>query len=168
MALSPSDFEAIRNLYGRYCVAIDTGDLDAVLECFAPDAVITYDGLPAETGRNRPHRGLEEIGELTAGVYRGTQGHVFHVQHIQTIEGDGDEARVSVYAEVLRRGQTPRAGTILTETAEDVVTRIDGKWVYSRREGRMDSHDSQPVSADPLVIARDNYVDAGLPASANE
>lgn len=160
MPLSPEDYEAIRELYGRYSRAVDSGDLDEFAACFAPDADYSYEGLPEHLGRNGSHVGHEEIRALAADIWAGTQGHVLHIQVPQTIHGDGDTAHVVVYDHVLRRGQAPHAGVIHTATAEDTLVRSGGGWVYQVRVGHIHVHDSAPAATDPLVQARDSLVAA--------
>ncbi|MFG1646308.1 nuclear transport factor 2 family protein [Amycolatopsis sp. NPDC049252] len=160
MPLKPEDYEAIRGLYGRYSMAVDTGDLDAFVACFAPDADYSYEGLPEHLGRNGSHVGHEAIRALAADIWAGTQGHVTHVQVPQTISGDGDEAQVVVYDHVLRRGPAPHAGVIHTATAEDTLVRLGDGWVFKVRVGHIHIHDTTPEPTDVLVQARDSLVAA--------
>jgi hypothetical protein len=167
MSLTPADYEGIRNLYGRYSRAVDSGDLQGFAECFASDAVYSYGGLPDEANRNGAFVGLEEIKAMGAGIYADTQGHCMHWFNPLTIEGDGDEARVYAYGMVLRRGQAPYSGVILTAAADDKLVRIDGKWVYKERIGYIDPlpEDMALPTNDVLVTARDNFVDSVLSPS---
>lgn len=160
--LTPLDYEAIRALYGRYSLAVDSGDFDAYVACFAPDAIVRYEGLPEHLGRNGEHRGRDALRSLAEDVFAGTQGQVLHVQIPQTIRGHGDEAHVVVYDHVFRRGQVPYSGIIHTATAEDTLVRDGDAWVYQLRVGHIHNHTSTPVSEDVLVVARDNFVTAAL------
>ena len=160
MPLQPEDYEAIRNLYGRYSIAVDTGDHDAFVACFAPDADYSYEGLPEDLGRNGSHIGHEAIRALAVDIWAGTQGHVLHVQGPITIEGDGDHAYAITYDHVLRRGQAPYAGVIHTATAEDTLVRLEGRWVFKVRVGHIHVNGATPESTDVLVVARDEFVAA--------
>lgn len=163
MALRPEDYEAIRNLYGRYSLASDTGDADAFAECFLPDGVNTFDGLPAHLGRNGSQSGRNEIRALAAGIFAGGQGHLLHSEVPMTIEGDGDVARAIVYVQVFRRGQSPHPGVILTATGEDTLKKTDVGWRFALRVGHMNvsPQDADALSADALVHARDQFIQAG-------
>ena len=49
--------EAIRNLKGRYCIAVDTKDRDLFASLFTPDATVDYSGAqvdPNEPAAGRP------------------------------------------------------------------------------------------------------------------
>ena len=166
MSLLPEDYHAIRNLYGVYATAIDSGDIDAAMSTFAPHAIVVYEGLPVGLDRNGRHSGLEAIRALTKDVADGTAGHVMHLELPQTIDGDGDEAHVRLYAQIFRRGQAPFAGTILTDVAEDTLVKVDGSWLVTLRVGHMDSENAVPASTDVLVNARDRFVEAGAQAGS--
>lgn len=162
MPLQPEDYEAIRNLYGRYSIAVDTGDLDAYVDCFTPDARYSFEGLPDDLGRNRPHIGHEELRALGASISGGTLGHVLHNQAALTIEGDGDEAHVNSIDHVVRRGQAPHSGSILTGHSKDTVVRSGDRWVYKIRVGYVDVHEATPAPTDELVAERDKFVHTAL------
>lgn len=162
MPLNPEDYEGIRDLYGRYCIAVDTGDMDLYVGCFTPEAVWTLVGLPEDLGRNRSFTGHEELRAVGANIYAGTQGHVLHNQMALTIEGDGDTAIVHQIDWVTRIGQAPYSGSVLTGGARDVVVRQGSEWVYQERAGYIDREDALPASSDPLVVERDAFVDAVL------
>jgi hypothetical protein len=165
MPLAPADYEAIRNLYGRYSRAVDTGDMDTFRTLFAEDATYSYDGgLPEEVGRKGSFQGVNEIVEMGAGVYRDTQGHCMHWNLPLTIDGDGEVAHAFVYGMVLRRGQAPYSGVILTTTAEDTFGRRDGRWVFTNRVGHLDPlpEDMPLPTTDVLVTANDDIVRAVL------
>src|SRR5713226_3831411 len=127
MALAPMDYESIRNLYGRYSLAVDTGDVEAFARCFTADASYGYEGLPPEANRDGAHVGREAIKAMGAGIYADTQGHCKHVFFPLTIEGKGDEADVVAYGMVLRTGQAPYSGVILTASTRDTVVRSGGE-----------------------------------------
>ncbi len=168
MALAPADYESIRNLYGRYSRAVDSGDMETFARLFTADAKYSYDaGLPEEAGRKGMYEGVEAITAMGAGVYADTQGHCMHWSLPLTIEGDGDEAHVFVYGMVLRRGQAPFSGVILTTTAEDTLVRRDGEWVFKERVGHLDPlpRDMPLKTADVLVTANDDLVNAILDTS---
>lgn len=162
MPLQPTDYEAIRNLLGRYSIAVDTGDLDAYVGCFAPDARFSFEGLPDGLGRNRTYSGHEELRALGASIHDGTSGHVLHHQAALTIEGDGDQAHVNAIDTVVRRGQAPYSGSVLTAHSQDTVVRSGDRWVYQVRVGYIHVHDAPPAPTDVLVVERDAFVSTAL------
>jgi hypothetical protein len=165
MPLTPTDYEAIRNIYGRYSRAVDTGDMETFRTLFAIDATYSYDGgLPEEVGRSGSFNGVDEIVEMGAGVYADTQGHCMHWNLPLTIDGDGDIAHAFVYGMVLRRGQAPFSGVILTTTAQDTFIKKDGDWVFQTRVGHLDPlpKDMPLPTHDVLVTANDDLVAAVL------
>lgn len=162
MALNPLDYEAIRNLYGRYAIAVDTGDAEGYAQCFAEDGTLSFEGLVPAADRNGAHTGRETFKAMLVGMFTKTQGHCLHVSNIQTIEGEGDEAHVIAYAQVLRRGQAPYSGVILTGISRATVVRSGNEWVYQDLALGIDPMPAEwPVqSNDVLVAVRDDFVKA--------
>ena len=128
------------------------------MTCFASDATWQYAGLPDEIDRSRPFFGHDELRQLAIDLTSSSGGQMLHVVHLQLIDGEGDTARTVHYGEVLRRGQAPNAGVILTDIAEDTLVRVAGGWVFQSRAGYVDSHRRLPPSSDVLVAARDAFV----------
>jgi hypothetical protein len=95
-------------------------------------------------------------------MFAKTHGHCLHVSNIQTIEGEGDEAYVVAYAQVLRRGQVPYSGVILTGVSRATVVRSGSEWVYKDLVLGVDPMPAEwPVqSNDVLVAVRDDFVKA--------
>jgi uncharacterized protein (TIGR02246 family) len=164
MALNPLDYEAIRNLYGRYSIAVDTGDPEMYANCFAEDGTLSFEGLVPAADRNGAHSGREKFKAMLNGMFAKTQGHCLHISAIQTIEGEGDEAQVIAYAQVLRRGQAPYSGVILTGVSRATVVRSGADWVYKDLALGIDPMPADwPVqSKDVLVAASDDFVAAVL------
>lgn len=81
MAQTPAD--EIRNVLGRYSVAVDDRDFEAVARVFAVDAVASYSGLTIPRGREHVVDHIRGIGRTTVS------------QHYLTpiiVEVDGDAA----------------------------------------------------------------------------
>jgi len=170
MPLKPLDYEEIRNLYGRYSIAVDTGDAEAFAQCFAEDGRLSFAGLIPAANRDGAHTGRDTFRAMLKGMYAKTQGHCLHVSNIQTIEGDGDEARVFAYAQVLRRGQAPYSGVILTGTSQATVVRAERRWVYRDLALGIDPmpRDWPVQSKDVLVVVRDEFVAAVTKSYASQ
>lgn len=164
MALKPLDYEDIRNLYGRYSIAVDTGDSETYSLCFAEDGVLSFSGLVPAANRDGAFTGRDKFKAMADGMYAKTQGHCLHVNAIQTIEGEGDEAQVIAYGIVFRRGQAPYSGVILTGVSHATVVRTAEGWVYKDLALGVDPmpEDWPTQSNDVLVKARDEYVKAVL------
>jgi uncharacterized protein (TIGR02246 family) len=165
MTLNALDYEDIRNLYGRYSIAVDTGDAEAYARTFAEDGVLSISGLVPSADRSGAFTGRDKFAAMAEGMYAKTQGHCLHISTLQTIEGDGDEAQVVAYAVVLRRGQAPYSGVILTGISRAALVRTDADgWVYKDLVLGVDPMpaDWPQQSNDVLVVARDEYVKAVL------
>ena len=127
--LSLEDRLDITELLARYARAVDTGDLDAYVASFAPDAVLFS-----------KHHGHEEIRAFMGQVMRdGRAGPmangdvVFrHFVGQPVIDWDGSIATVYSYLLWLNFGPNPP----ISAAAEysDTCVNIDGRWVFQTRD----------------------------------
>ena len=120
-----TDFEAIHDVLARYNFYGDSGRIDELLQLFADDAVLvtdqaTYDG-------RMQIRGLFEsvVGPAPAQIRHFTATHVIDV--------DGDRATARCYFQVLTARGLDHWGRY-----RDELTRVDGQWLFTRREVRVD------------------------------
>jgi ketosteroid isomerase-like protein len=170
MALTPLDYEDIRQLHARYSFAIDFGDLDAFEACFTPDATFLETGLPAGLPERTFLHGRAELRAFLRDFYAAHRGHLRHWSSPPLIDGAGDLATGQALLMVLRAGSapaagaapamTPAAGVILTGRYRDRYRKADGRWYFTER---IFSADPQPdqgrqPSADPLVNRWDAFV----------
>jgi hypothetical protein len=161
MTMTALDYEGIRQLLARYCVAIDSGDVAAVQACFAPDGYFALTGLSPESPHEGRFEGRDGIGDFAANFFTSAQGHTRHWSpSTPLIEGDRQNATGLTYVMVLRPGQAPNTGVILTGTYRDRYIKIDDRWCIAARKFTADPRleDRDTSSKDALVIRFDDFV----------
>jgi hypothetical protein len=128
--LSLSDRAAIHDLLARYAWALDTGDIEALLDCFVPDAVVIEEVFE-DPDRWEGHTGIRQLAEH----YRGTPdfpGRQHHVSQV-LVSGQAPRCAVRSFAFVTEcRGEPP----YLLRFAgyyEDEVRKRKGVWRFSER-----------------------------------
>ena len=151
------DYEEIRQLVARYVRAADFGAADAFASCFTPDGAFVLDSESPSKLKAGLHVGAAALRRLCTENFAGTRGHVRHWDSPPVIEGDGETAAMSSYLAVLRVGETPEAGVILTGVYWDILAKVDGKWLFAERRFGWDPlpehRDLEPT--DVLVVRRD-------------
>jgi len=157
MPMTALDYEEIRQLAARYVRAADFGDSDAFAACFTPEGAFVLDSDSPSNLKGSPFLGPAALRRLCADNFAGTRGHVRHWNSPPVIEGDGETAAMSSYLAVLRVGEAPAAGVILTGVYWDSLVKVDGKWLFAERRFGWDPlpehRDAQPT--DVLVVRRD-------------
>ena len=133
-ALSMQDRLMIDDLFVRYTCALDEGDVDTLVACFAEDgslespAVGEYKGRPAIR---------EFAGRFARFRERGSQ--LRHVISNIRVEADGDRAIARCYLAVfLTRDGASRL--LAPGTYHCELVQADGQWLFQRRVVTMD-HD---------------------------
>jgi hypothetical protein len=161
MELTALDYEQIRHQLAALAMDVDFGRGDAYAARFTDDATMTTVGLQVEGDHAGIHRGRTEIAQMVTTLYEGTQGHCRHWNGLPAISASESGASVASYFQVVRIGQVPEAGIILTGIYFDEFRQVDGQWLFA---SRVCSIDPQPengvVSTDVLVVARDKAVGA--------
>jgi len=117
----------LRDLVGRYGIAIDDRDLEAVAAMFTPDAQFrSKDGVMGATGR-------DAIVEQFKGRYAalGATNHFCHDQILTFDDQDADlvQGLVTSHAEVFRIGKA----MITALRYADVYRRYEGRWCFADR-----------------------------------
>jgi uncharacterized protein (TIGR02246 family) len=130
--LPAEDRLAIMELYARHAWAMDSGDTDAFVDVFAPDAV-AY-------GDNRGHDELRAWHQKFLGDY-GFPGSQHFVTQFRFLEGD--DSRHAVQAYVVRFHRIP--GTTSNQVLyqgfyHDVVAKIDGRWKFASKQAGAAEH----------------------------
>ena len=120
------DRTELRELVGRYGLAIDDRDIEAIAALFTPDASFrSRDGVMDARGR-------EAVIEQFRGRFAAL-GVTFHFAHDHVLEfgADPDVARglVTSHAEVWRNGRALRAAI----RYEDGYRRHEGRWRFTDR-----------------------------------
>jgi hypothetical protein len=132
--LTVRDRLAIHDLLAQYAWALDTGDVDALVSCFTPDAVIVEEVFE-DPDRWEGHAGIRRLGEHYRAVpdFPGRQHHVSQV----LISGDARRASVRSFAFVTEcRGEPPYLLRFAGFYADEVV-KHRGRWRFRRRVIRL-------------------------------
>jgi uncharacterized protein (TIGR02246 family) len=113
------DRDAIRDLFARYCLCVDTGDTDGYADVFTDDGEMVIPAMEvAVSGRDALRK--------FATTFRGT---MHHMVMNEVIDVDGDTARVRSSILVISNGAVSLSGRYT-----DQLRRIDGGWRIARRE----------------------------------
>jgi SnoaL-like domain len=158
MVMTALDYEGIRQLLARYCLALDFGDTAAVQACFAPDGYFEAVGLPPESPNGGKHR---DLAEFAAELFAATQGHTRHwASSTPLIEGDGESAAGTLYLTVFRPGEAPDAGIVVTGVYRDRYVKIGGRWLFAARQFTADPQPEHRdrAASDVLVVRWDAFV----------
>jgi len=128
--LTAEDQLAIRDVIARYAWALDTGDVEGFVACFAADGVLVWDAFETPD-RWRGHAALRHF----ASFFRdqpSSAGRQHHVTNI-VITGCEGGARAKSYAAVaLRQGDGPHLLHVMGYY-EDRFLREDGRWCLAER-----------------------------------
>jgi hypothetical protein len=138
MTLTLHDHEEIRQLIARYNFAIDLGASADWAGCFTPDGVFECVGVPDDSplgGRHIGHDALEAYAVMHYGIHK---GRARHWNWNLLVEGDGDDARLTCYLNILSSGQGDRARLRATGTYRDTLRRVHGEWRFATRHVTID------------------------------
>jgi uncharacterized protein (TIGR02246 family) len=125
--LTMEDRVAIEDLFVRYACALDEGDAETVVACFAQDASLESPAIGKRTGR----AAIREFAERFA-RYRQGGAQLRHVISNLRMQIDGDRARAQCYltAFLTRHGQS----RLLPPGHYDCdLVNVDGEWLFERR-----------------------------------
>lgn len=118
--------EHVRDVIAHYNLAGDRGHVDDMMSLFAPDAVLTIDGVA--------HTGHEEIRALLADA---TSPHPELIRHftatLQIEVPAPDRANARCYFQVLTVHGLDHWGRY-----SDTLRCVDGRWLFSSRSVRVD------------------------------
>jgi len=134
MAATSVAISEVRELAHRYAVALDSRDLDGLVDLFVPDVHVGRDASGRDALREFFERSLADLGVTY--LFVGTQ----------TVDlDDADHAHGVVYcrAEVedRREGWVHQAIVYF-----DTYERRDGRWLFARRDHRLVYGETQPAS----------------------
>jgi ketosteroid isomerase-like protein len=120
-----TDSEAIRDVVARYNLYGDSGRFDELLELFADDATLVTD--------RASYDGLAQIRSLFETAVGPAPERIRHFTATHVIDVDGDRATSRCYFQVLTDKGLDHWGRY-----RDQLTRADGRWLFTRREVRVD------------------------------
>ena len=118
------DQSAIRDLAALYAIVRDDHDIDALIECFAPDGAFIHEGQPI-SGRDA----LREyyLGNMRKSVF---SHHIPHSHVIEFIDEHNAAGIVTGHGEFA----TPTTLMVCAYRYDDEYVKIDGRWMFARRD----------------------------------
>jgi ketosteroid isomerase-like protein len=120
-----SDTEAVRDVVARYNLYGDSGRFDELLALFADDASLVTD--------QASYDGKAQIRSLFEDAAGPAPERIRHFTATQVVDVDGDRARSRCYFQVLTSKGLDHWGRY-----RDELARTDGRWLFTRREVRVD------------------------------
>ncbi|HSV46801.1 MAG TPA: nuclear transport factor 2 family protein [Ramlibacter sp.] len=133
--LTPEDRFAVNDLLARYGWALDTGDVDAFVGCFAPDGVMieeVFEDPDVWEGSD----GIRRLAEHYRGIanFPGRQHYAANVLVTPTGEG---RAHVRSFALVTECQGEPPYKLRFCGYYDDEIVRLEGQWYFARRVVRL-------------------------------
>ena len=126
------DWNAVNELFIRYVTSLDSGDVEGVVGCFAPDGVIQSSTVGQHSGHDAsaPSRSYAKFKTDHGAQLR-------HMLSNLSVRIDADRGIATSYflSYVTQNGETKFLGPGRYEC--DLVKR-DGAWVFQKRFGMMD------------------------------
>ena len=156
--LSADDRLDIMELFAKYAWAINFGDDEGVLQCFAEDALLDRLWQCKMAGHEKIRRAFEELWYARPSWWIGRQylaNHFF-------MEPEGEGARVRAFFSILQYNVEYRTNFVFGGgTSDNFCTKRNGKWVFQslKVNAWMDRNtvlwvgDSRATTAGPKVAA---------------
>lgn len=125
------DQVAIEQLLNRYCHKLDRGEIDAVIELFADDAVLIpeYEGSAIHSGRDAVRAWYTRYGANTVAAVRGLR----HKISTAMIDVDGDTAASVCYLDADAISLVNGRRTLSGGRYEDRLVRTPAGWRITER-----------------------------------
>lgn len=152
--LSRDDRTDIKDLVARYAYTLDLGDHERLLNCFTDDGEIIFEGLPAESPHSGVKRGREALRDVFTMLIQNNAGHVRHWAWTVDITGDDTNAHAVSYFTVIRAGEFPSSGMLLTGIYRDDLIKVAGEWRLTRRSCTMDPQPEHAGLPRDVLISR--------------
>ena len=134
--MDADEYEQIRQLLGRYNLAIDLGDTDGWAGCFTADGAFECSGLPDGHVLGGRHEGAEALRAYATTHFATAKGRARHWNANMVIEGDGETATMTCYLLALSVGG---ALTGTTGIYRDTLRKVDGAWRFVERHVTIDA-----------------------------
>ena len=129
MAASFEDKFAIQELIARYSHAIDSGNYDAWVDCFAEDGAFQGSRSGRFVGRAELKKFTEQFETQRATILP----NVRHCVMNTVTEVDGNEAMSSSYLQVLTTGKEG-VKFYFCGRYEDALVKVGGEWRFKERK----------------------------------
>jgi hypothetical protein len=134
--LSVIDRFALQDLIAAYSWALDTGDVDALVACFTPDARMVEEVFD-DPDVWEDHEGIRNISEhyRNAPNFPGRQHHVTQVQYMP--QDDGSVKMRSFVFVTECDGEPPYVLRFTGWYSDHAVKTLEGQWLFRRRTVRL-------------------------------
>jgi uncharacterized protein (TIGR02246 family) len=119
------DYHAIQQLMIRYADRIDANDPAGSAACFAPDGIGVYWG---------EYRGRAAIAERLTGILRAFNHTSHHLTNLAVTFQGPDRATAQSYVYAFHRTRPNNDAMHYWGRWVDELVRIDGEWLFARRE----------------------------------
>jgi ketosteroid isomerase-like protein len=129
-SLTTDDRIAIQDLLAEYSWALDTGNVDALVACFTPDAVVIEEVFE-EPDRWEGQKNIRRFAEhfRTVPNFPGRQHHTSQL----VVEGDASQCSARSFVFVTEcRGEPPYV-LRFTGYYDDALTHVRGRWLFKKR-----------------------------------
>ena len=129
-ALTVKDRIAINDLLAEYAWALDTGDVDALVACFTPDAIVieeVFEEPDHWQGRENIRRFAEHFRNVPN--FPGRQHHISQA----VVKGDGTRCSVRAFVFVTECHGEPPYALRFTGYYDDNLVKSRGKWLFKQR-----------------------------------
>lgn len=140
---SGTDLDEIRQLVLAYAAAADSGDREALVELFLPEARLTT--WPPDGSPGTPHYGIESIGAVPATLklrYDSCAHRIGEVHIVISDDGRTALGNVDCDADLVTGGTT----RFLVIRYEDAYRRDgEGRWRFVTRDVRVQSVEERPA-----------------------
>lgn len=127
---SAEDRFLIADLCARYAWALDTGDTDGLVACFASDGV--FDEMGVATGHDDIRRSVVQNFHENP-LFAGRQHLIGQVLFSEDPEGRPDHWKMKAFAHVVVLRDVG-ASLFWTGYYDDVVAKIGGEWLFKYRK----------------------------------
>ena len=129
-SLAIADRIAINDLFAEYAWALDTGDVDALVACFTPDAVVieeVFEDPDHWEGRDNIRRFAEHYRNVPN--FPGRQHHLSQL----LVKGDGNRCSARSFALVTEcRGEPPYT-LRFAGYYDDKLVKLRNRWLFRER-----------------------------------
>src|SRR5665213_2746581 len=117
----------INDLFVRYVTALDAGEVETIVGCFAEDGALESPVVGIYAGRDKIRKFAERFARFHAA---GTQ--LRHVLSNLAVQIDGDRARATCYLVTI---QTRNGESVMRPPGryDCQLVRVDGAWVFKHR-----------------------------------
>jgi hypothetical protein len=138
--VSSNDYVEIQQLYAHYCHALDTGNPEAVSQCWTMDGEMTRGYGPGQASADRAPTSGYKMGYAMGGASGGGSRHMYsNLVITKTPEG----AKGSVYLMLYTVTTTPPSFVELA-IMDDTLVKTSGGWKFKKRVVWRDDDDISP------------------------